>query len=505
VIAAIWENDLRHYLIVLNVIVFIGLAIYLVRALLSPKKARSEEKLPANVEEFFPDEDLEGRRLERVQGWALIFAAIVAISLPVYWLLEPGRQDKSVEYFDENAAARGATLFANSASEAYDSATSLQCANCHGLEGGGGVAKQAVDGVSVEWKAPALNTVLLRFTEEEGCSEEATAPTSICEVSDIITFGRPGTPMQAWGVAGGGPKNFQAIADIVEFLRSTQLTPEEAQKQQAEALAAARSDDPGTTCPAYMSCPAVEVAAARAGLDEAQKAYDEAAQKSRDEFREASMTNEALVERCTDISEQADEDASQIDREQGVACGTFLNANDALADAQAALAWSLDWQGRRANVSDGQLLFELNCARCHTQGWSVFNPREPPTAVNGVDVLGLSGGGGGNGGGIGYNLRDGATERRFGTDEEGGWDRHMSFVMSGSNPRQQYGYLGEGTGKMPGFGTQLTRDMVAAIVSYERYCLEATNYKGVTPPCATPTQPRTPPTSTTTVAPAGGG
>ena len=105
--------------------------------MLSPKRA-PEETLPANLTEFFPDEELESRRLERVQGWALLFAAVVAVALPLYWLHEPARQSESANYFDKNAAERGEVLFSNPAMPKYEAATSLQCANCHGLKGQGG-------------------------------------------------------------------------------------------------------------------------------------------------------------------------------------------------------------------------------------------------------------------------------------------------------------------------------------------------------------------------------
>ena len=52
---------------------------------------------------------------------------------------------------------------------------------------------------AVNWVAPALNTVLYRFTPEE--------------VAYIITYGRPGTPMSAWGLDGGGPLNAQQVAE----------------------------------------------------------------------------------------------------------------------------------------------------------------------------------------------------------------------------------------------------------------------------------------------------
>ena len=169
-------------------------------------------------------------------------------------------------------------------------------------------------------------------------------------------------------------------------------------------------------------------------------------------------------------------------------------------------------------MTDGQLLFELNSARCHTKGWSVFDPTIPPgnpDQPNSVDILGLSGGGGGNGGGIGFNLRDGGVIRRFGTDEAGGFAQQLDFVSNGSAPFKPYGNLGLGSGKMPGFaqtkttaapflGAMLTPDQVKQIVYYERYCMDSTTYTAVSPPCDTSAGngvgPQTPATTTTTAA-----
>jgi mono/diheme cytochrome c family protein len=269
------------------------------------------------------------------------------------------------------------------------------------------------------------------------------------------------------------------------------------QKQQAEAIAAARSTDPKTACPAYLTCPAVEVASARSARDDADKKLDDARADVREKLGAATLTDDALVERCRAIERQADEDADSVNRDQGLSCGKYLAARDTAEAARAALAWSIDWQRRRANVSDGQLLFELNCARCHTEGWSVFDATVPPPTKNSVDVLGLPGGGGGEGGGIGFNLRDGATIRRFGTDEEAGWAAHEQFIATGSDRNAQYGRGGVGSGRMPGFGQMLTREQIAQIVSYERYCLGQTDYRTVSPACAAPTKPKTAPTSTT--------
>ena len=61
--------------------------------------------------------------------------------------------------------------------------------------------------------APALNTVLYRFDEDE--------------VRYILTYGRPGSPMSAWGLAGGGPMNAQQIETLIAYLKSIQIPRED--------------------------------------------------------------------------------------------------------------------------------------------------------------------------------------------------------------------------------------------------------------------------------------
>src|SRR5690242_20470661 len=121
----------RHALIALNLFALIAIAAYLIWAVLSPKRA-SQDIEPANLTPFLPDEELESRRLERVQAWALLFAAVVAIALPLYWLHEPSRQSESVNYFDKNAVERGKVLFSDPTMQSFDPTVSLQCAKCHG-------------------------------------------------------------------------------------------------------------------------------------------------------------------------------------------------------------------------------------------------------------------------------------------------------------------------------------------------------------------------------------
>ncbi len=518
-IAAIWKNDLRHWLIWINFVVFAVLIVYVARSVLSPKRARSEETTPANRTPFLDDEDLESRRLERVLGWALLFAAIFAIALPIYWLREPTRQHQSANYFDKNAVARGAVLFANSASTDYNAATSLQCANCHGQKGVGGVAPTTVNGVKVNWKVPPLNTEALRFEEDTDClSQSRRQPDTICDLTDIITYGRPGTPMQPWGVVGGGPKNDQSIADLVQYIESIQITPEQSQKAETDALVLARSNDGTKSCPEYMTCPGIELANAKKALAAAKTDLEA---KSTAALRAFGVTESdtALATQCSDAVARADKNATPLTGDplkQAIACGDYLDAVKTLKSDQANVDWSTKWQAQRANVTDGQLLFELNCARCHTKGWSSFDPTIPPGtegATNSVDILGLSGGGGGIGGGIGFNLRDGDLARRFGTDASGGFQLQADFVGKGSAPFKPYGNGGIGSGRMPGFnqvpttaspmlGAMLTPTQLKQIIYYERYCLDTTSYTGVSAACDTTAGngvgPQSPVTTTTT-------
>ena len=412
--------SVRSILFILNIVAVVLLGYVVVRAL----RKSPETSEPANLTPFYGDEDLENRRLERGLGAALVFAAVVAVALPLYWLREPNRQDSSIEYFDEGAAARGEVLYANSTSEVFNAAVSLQCANCHGSNGEGGAANSIFtppdgDPIQVSWKAPALDTVFLRYSEDE--------------VRDVLFYGRPGTPMQAWGVAGGGPKNDQSIDDLLAYLATIQLTPEEAKARTDEDLAAARrADDDAVTA-----------------AEEALTAAEETRTKAEDDLAEIEDSPDA-----TDIdlrdAEQALEDA-----EQGV------------ADAEEAVAWTQAYAASREGVTDGQLLFELNCARCHTSGWSIFDPTRP----GGTLVLGKPGGGGT----IGFNLRDGGPVNRFGPGEAGATSQ-AEFIKAGSEKNKPYGRFGQGSGRMPGFGELLTDEQIDAVVEYEREDLDDTTY-----------------------------
>jgi mono/diheme cytochrome c family protein len=186
------------------------------------------ERAP-NRKAYFDDDELEGRKLERVLTMALLLVIVLAVGLPLYWLHEPSRQKGAVKYFDAKSVQVGFLIFqpADSPLAAHpkDNALHFGCATCHGNVGQGGSTKYSItnpDGTStqVTWQVPPLNTVLLRYTSDT--------------VEAIITYGRTNTPMPAWGVPGGGPMNTQQIDALVAYLQSIQLTPAEAKKQAAQ-------------------------------------------------------------------------------------------------------------------------------------------------------------------------------------------------------------------------------------------------------------------------------
>jgi mono/diheme cytochrome c family protein len=211
------------------VIVVAGWIIYgLFNVAAGRKEAGSEIELAPNRKPYYDDEQLEGPRLNKVLLFGLALVAVNAVSIPLYWLNEPSRQAGAIESFDQTFIGWGEELFATTAEGGFN------CAGCHGAEGVGGVASYTLQNPvtgevkQVAWKAPSLQTVLLKFSVEE--------------VKFIITYGRPFSPMSPWGLAGGGPMNDQQIDTLIAYLQSVQLTPEEAQADVTEALAAAKED-----------------------------------------------------------------------------------------------------------------------------------------------------------------------------------------------------------------------------------------------------------------------
>ena len=214
----------------------IALFVFVVLAILGSRGRKPAP--PPNMVEYYDDETMEGPKLEKYLGAAVIFSAILAASLPAYWLLEPTRQEKMSEFFLEDSAERGRQRFAMVGSVPATEILQLECARCHGAKGEGGVATYLLQPTqpgelakTVSWTAPSLDDVLLRFSPEE--------------VTQIIVYGRPGTPMPAWGLEGGGPLPEQPVEDLVSFLQSITITPEQAQKRNTERAQKIMQENPG--------------------------------------------------------------------------------------------------------------------------------------------------------------------------------------------------------------------------------------------------------------------
>ena len=173
----------------------------------------SEVEMAPNRKAYYDDDVLEGRRLERMQVLGVLLLITIVIGLPLYWIFEPSRQAGAVSGKEERFRFWGEELFQTTANGGFN------CAGCHGgMQGGGNVAPYAVTDVNtqevtaVSWYAPALNTVFYRFSEDE--------------VRFILNYGRPFSPMSAWGAPGGGPMTVQNIDTLLVYLRTIQIQPE---------------------------------------------------------------------------------------------------------------------------------------------------------------------------------------------------------------------------------------------------------------------------------------
>jgi len=341
--------------IILAVTIALGWIVYgLFNLRAGKREVGSEIELAANRKPYYDDETLEGRKLERTQLLGLAFLAVVTIVLPLYWVLEPARQSGAVQKWEDVFVGKGAGLFATTADGGFN------CAGCHGgMAATGGVAEYPVtDPLTgevkvVSWKAPALDTVMSKFSESE--------------VRFILEYGRPFSPMSPWGLVGGGPMNEQQIETLIAYMWSIQkpregcLVPEE---------------DP-------RSCDGGELS------DEARG----------------------------DIQSEA---------ERLVANGTYASVGESL--------FSLE-------LGSGA----YSCARCHTKGWSYGQPQTT------------------GGGALGPNLTGGSVVRQFPNEAD-----LINFLRVGSEYGVRYGAQGQGSGKMPGFGSLLTDDQLQAIANYIR-------------------------------------
>lgn len=135
--------------------------------------------------------------------------------------------------------------------------------------------------------------------------------------------------------------------------------------------------------------------------------------------------------------------------EDPLVCASGNLPADLQADIQSAAERAVE-SGEAESV--GEALFNLDlasgaysCARCHTLGWSYGQPGVPGQ------------------GAFGWNLTGGSVNAHFADDEQ-----LVAFLKNGSEFGRLYGLNGQGSGRMPGFGSLLTDEQIREIVEYVR-------------------------------------
>jgi len=389
----------RNLGMAIAVVAIVGFAVYLIYNVLWAGRGEkgAELDLAPNRKPYLSDEELETKKLDLALVSGLVTLVIIGVALPLYWLGEPGRQQGYVDYSREQFTSRGAGLYEES------------CSSCHGGGGLGGSTDHTVTDdngnfvAAIKWAAPPLTTTLYRFSEEE--------------VRHVLNYGRPPTPMQAWGEPGGGPLTSQQVDELIQYIQSIQLTPNEVQGEVLDGLVLQVREDVLAADGALRDrLEAANAAVAAAGADESAAEV-------------AARNLAALEEELREVSEQHIRDLAPSDR--------------------------------------GELLFNNGvhgCARCHTprDSWQFTGPEEEPGAgpvtlergseaeaetvarLGGLIPAYIPGGGG-----FGPNLTNGATLRQFDSAEG-----HAGFIIVGSQEGVGYGNFGQGDGggQMPAFG-----------------------------------------------------
>ena len=135
--------------------------------------------------------------------------------------------------------------------------------------------------------------------------------------------------------------------------------------------------------------------------------------------------------------------------ENPLTCDLGHLPGDLQADTDAAAQKAVD-DGEAESYGEALFNLELgsgaySCARCHTLGWSYDQP-------------GVAGQGA-----YGWNLTGGSTNAHFASEAD-----MVAFIKSGSENGKLYGLNGQGSGRMPGFGSLLTDAQIEAVVEYVR-------------------------------------
>lgn len=168
------------------------------------RKRRAVENVPPAMRPGHSDDELEKSVLERYMAWGVALTLFFAIFFPVYWVYEITRLEAANEDQYVESVVSGEEIYQEN------------CAQCHGGELGGGAAESPYEG-DEPWPAPQLNNIVARYDDNENVSEIEPF------LHNTIYWGRPGTPMPAWGQDAAGPLTDEEIENVKDFILANQI------------------------------------------------------------------------------------------------------------------------------------------------------------------------------------------------------------------------------------------------------------------------------------------
>ena len=175
----------------------------------------SEIELAPNRKPYFDDETLEGPRLDRVPDHRRAAAGRRSSSA----CRCTGSSSRAVR--PAPSGAQDEPLRRAGASELFETTANggFNCAGCHGgMKATGGQAPY-----TSPTRRPARSR---RSTGRRRRSTPCSTASATTRCSYILNYGRPFSPMSAWGTVGGGPMNDQQIETLIAYLHSIQIPPE---------------------------------------------------------------------------------------------------------------------------------------------------------------------------------------------------------------------------------------------------------------------------------------
>ena len=166
-------------------------------------RSRSAPDIPPAMQPGPSDADLERPRLEKLQGWGVVFVVLFVVWIPLVWLKEPTQNQDQTKALLAASIERGAQsvqLFSE------DNQLGIGCVRCHGDNPTLGGGLNLYNGVRVQ--VPNLRTVC--------AGPNIPVHSNIHNIDDVrqtIMRGRTGTDMPSWSVRFQGALDDQQIQD----------------------------------------------------------------------------------------------------------------------------------------------------------------------------------------------------------------------------------------------------------------------------------------------------